>query len=120
MEQRKLKRTPVVGKQKKKRNVVQTAWALPVAKRYSPPRMKMRMPSPPDPDTYIKLVNVPPCVENEMDEVYLHNVNVVQRAIDRRQQKKISDLSNETRAEAEESYDSSFVDDSEADATKLT
>ena len=105
---------------KKKRNVVQTAWAIPVVKRVSLQK-KMQMPSPPDPDTFIRLKHVSPCAENPIEEVFLRNVNVVQRGIQRRTKDKISDLSNNTHTnEAEDAYDSSFVDDTEAEATQLT
>ena len=117
MSSKKLKRTPINGTRVKKRKVVQTAWVIPVAERVSPPK-KNQMLSPPDPDEFINLKQVPCWVKDPVEEVFGHNANVVRRGISQRTQKKISDLSKET--EEAEAYDSSFIDDSDAPAYELT
>jgi len=96
---------------------VQTAWAIPVAQRLSPPKKKI--PSPPDQDKFISLEQVPSFVEDAAEEVYTHNSNVLWRRIEKRTRQKISDLSK-IGDEEEEEYDSDFIDDSEATSTKLT
>lgn len=91
-----------------------TATPIPVAKKVSPERMHLNETShrchrhgttpkqlqpfvstPPSPDTLIGVEEVPPLVEHPHDEVYLHNSAAIRLGIEKRKQKKLSELSSD-------------------------